>query len=226
MINNKKEGWRNMKDFLNEVTKVMASAPTNDVLIEQLKLDGFSKEDALALVEELDAATEIQQIFEENEVSTVEGLQEYIENAERYVESLQEETAAAENISETGHIEKGQRTKTGNIAALIYGGAAGILVYQLYKRIRARHQATIKGCSGKKGQEYQRCMLAAKTKEIKAKQAAIKRGAGKAKQDIDDPKRKAMVDKRAAKEIAKLNDRLTRITKTYTKRIGALGPAA
>ena len=225
MINNKKEGWRNMKDFLNEVTKVMASAPTNDVLIEQLKLDGFSKEDALDLVEELDAATEIQQIFEENEVSTVEGLQEYVENVERYVESLKEK-AAAENISETGHIEKGQRTAAGNIASLIYGGAAGILLYQLYKRIRARHQATIKGCSGKKGQEYQRCMLAAKTKEIKAKQAAIKRGASKAKQDIDDPKNKAMVDKRAAKEIAKLNDRLTRITKTYTKRIGALGSTA
>lgn len=225
MINNKKEGWRNMKDFLNEVTKVMASAPTNDVLIEQLKLDGFSKEDALALVEELDAATEIQQIFEENEVATVEGLQEYVENVERYVESLQEGTAG-KDISEFKHVEKGQRTKTGNIAALIYGGPAGILVYQLYKRIRARHQAAIRGCQSKKGQEYQRCMLAAKSKEIKAKQAAIKRGAGKAKQNLDDPKRQRIVDKRAAKEITKLNDRLTRITKTYTKRIGALGSAA
>ncbi len=214
-----------MKDFLNEVTKVMASAPTNDVLVEQLKLDGFSKEDALALVEELDAATEIKQIFEENEISTVEGLQEYVENVQIYIERLQEKTAG-KDISESKHIEKGQRTKTGNVASLIFGGLPGILIYQLYKRIKARHEAAIRGCQSKKGQEYQRCMLAAKSKEIKAKQAAIKRGAGKAKQSLDDPKRKAIVDKRAAKEIAKLNNRLTKITKTYTKRIGLLGPSA
>ena len=136
----------------------------------------------------------------------------FVEMVELFWDSAIFEDIVEETLLE---VEKGQMSKRGIWTSAAVGSLAGPLgtlagagLYVLYKKLKKNAEAARLKCKGT-GAEKAICLSKIRTKEIKAKQAAVKKAFGKVK----DPKKKDKAKKQAEKELKKLDKRLKDIKK-------------
>jgi len=116
------------------------------------------------------------------------------------------EEISDEDIEE---VAVGQMSKRGIAASLIFGGPAGVVLYALYKSIKKRSEAMRLKCDKLTGGDKAECMFKARSKELEAKKAAVKKAAGKEA----DPKKKKKVMKKAGEQLGKLDKQLKDLKK-------------
>jgi len=163
----------------------------------------YTEEDAKALEAFLDLSeSEIEKHIESTDASILEDIASLSEEDIKIFEEDEED----EDIEE---VAKGQASKRGAAASLIFGGPAGLALYALYKMIKGKGEAMRLKCDKLTGSDKRECMFDARKKVIDAKKAALKKAVSKEK----DANKKKKQMKTAAKQIAKLDKQLKDLQK-------------